>query len=278
MKKNIQNELIKYLTNINYYLKIINNSKLHKKILFPAGLLEWDNEEKKFYKITITKENKLENLLCIDNQKKTLVNNTLSFLKGNPANSVLLWGARGTGKSSLILSVYSYLKKKYSFSMIELKFFQIKYLSKIIRLLEKEKKKIIIFCDDFSFERSDESYIYFKNVIEGSIRNNPNILFYVTSNYRHLIRDDQVNSINTILEKENLENFTSLSDRFGIWLGFHTFKNEEYMKVIIHYAHLYQVKLELKKLKLKATEWSIARGSKSGREAKNFIKYIISVQ
>ena len=141
-------------------------------------------------------------------------------------------GSRGTGKSSLVLAIYNLFKDKYVFLMIEIKFFQIKYLPKILRNLEKIKEKIIIYCDDFSFEKNSEDFIIFKNTLEGSLRNNPNIIFYITSNYRHLISSMGNNNGQQTHKKDTSENLISLSDRFGIWLGFHNFDQEKFLKVV----------------------------------------------
>ena len=275
MKKDFQTEIIKSLKDINRNLEIIKKLKISSKISFTRGLLEWSEEENQFFKIDHEKNKNIKNLLFLENHKKTLINNSINFLGGKPANSVLLWGARGTGKSSLILSIYNMLIKRFSFSMIEIKFFQIKFLPKILRLIQNKKNKIIIFCDDFSFECDDEKFILFKNILEGSLRSNSNIIFYVTSNYRHIVRSNIENDVNGSHKKDTNENFTSLSDRFGIWLGFHSFSQEEYVKIVFSYAKLFGLSLSKKIIKKKAIEWAILRGSYSGREALNFIKFLL---
>ncbi len=275
MKKNFQTEIIRSLNDINKNLKIINKSETFTKKLLSDGLLEWSNEENQFFKIKHQDTNAFNNLLFLENQKNILINNTVQFLEGKPANSVLLWGARGTGKSSLVISAYNALIKKFSFSMIEIKFFQIEFMPRILRLLEKKKNKIIIFCDDFSFECNDEKFILYKNILEGSLRRNPNIIFYVTSNYRHLVRNNFNDNINGSHNKDTNENFISLSDRFGIWLGFHSFNKEEYIKIVFFYAKYFKLSLKPDLIKRKAIEWSILRGSNSGREAINFIKFLL---
>ena len=275
MKKNFQTEIIRSLNDINKNLKIINKSETFTKKLLSDGLLEWSNEENQFFKIKHQDTNAFNNLLFLENQKNILINNTLQFLKGKPSNSALLWGARGTGKSSLVISIYNALIKKFSFSMIEIKFFQIEFMPRILRLLEKKKNKIIIFCDDFSFECNDEKFILYKNILEGSLRRNPNIIFYVTSNYRHLVRNNFNDNINGSHNKDTNENFISLSDRFGIWLGFHSFNKEEYIKIVFFYAKYFKLSLKPDRIKRKAIQWSIFRGSNSGREAINFIKFLL---
>ena len=275
MKKNIQAEIIKSLNEINRSIVKLYKSQLLKKPTFGKGFLEWSNEEKNFFKINQERKLITNDLLYLDKHKNILIRNTTQFLKNQPANSALLWGARGTGKSSLVISVCNELKLNYSFSVVEIKFFQINFLPLILRRLEKEKEKIIIFCDDFSFEFNDEKFILFKNIIEGSLRNNTNIIFYVTSNFRHLVRDN-VNSKNNASNLKDInENITSLSDRFGIWLGFHSFSQKQYNEIVSFYANLFKLKIKDDKLKERADEWAILRGSNSGREALNLVKYLM---
>ena len=141
MKYNFQIEIMKFL---NKVLKITNfnkNSLFSTKEFLSNGLLEWDEDANKFIKININKKIELDSLFFIDDQKNVLINNTKHFLKGGPGNNAILWGSRGTGKSSLILAIYFFFKYKYDFTMVEIKFFQIKYLPKILRALENNKKK-----------------------------------------------------------------------------------------------------------------------------------------
>tara|TARA_Y100001936_G_C15523788_1_gene384159 strand:- start:52 stop:540 length:489 start_codon:yes stop_codon:yes gene_type:complete len=159
--------------------------------------------------------------------------------------------------------------------MIEIKFFQIECIPKILRLIDRDRKKIIIFCDDFSFECNDDKFILFKNTLEGSLRSNTNIIYYVTSNYRHLVRNNFHDNLNDTHNKDTNENLISLSDRFGIWLGFHSFSQEEYIKIVLFYAKQLKLKLKTEIIKKKAVEWSVLRGSYSGREALNFVKFLL---
>lgn len=275
MKKNIQAVIPKFLSKIKNNIQKMYQSCTFSKKKLQTGLFEWSNEKEKFFSIKQEKKKPFKNLLFLEDQYKTLIKNTKQFLNDKPANSVLLWGARGTGKSSLVLSLYDDLKEKFSFLMIEIKFFQINSLPKILRNLEKEKKKIIIFCDDFSFELKDEKFILFKNILEGSLRKNSNIVFYVTSNFRHLVREKFNNTNLDSQIKDFNENIISLSDRFGIWLGFHNFSLEQYMKIIFLYSNYYKLKTSKDIIRKKAIEWSIMRGSYSGREALNFVKYLM---
>ena len=275
MKKNIQAVIPKFLSKIKNNIEKMYQSSTFSKKKLQTGLFEWSNEKEKFFSIKQEKKKPFKNLLFLEDQYKTLIKNTKQFLNDKPANSVLLWGARGTGKSSLVLSLYDDLKENFSFLMIEIKFFQINSLPKILRNLEKEKKKIIIFCDDFSFELKDEKFILFKNILEGSLRKNSNIIFYVTSNFRHLVREKFNNTNLDSQIKDFNENIISLSDRFGIWLGFHNFSLDQYMKIIFLYSNYYKLNTSKDIIRKKAIEWSIMRGSYSGREALNFVKYLM---
>ncbi len=248
----------------------------NKKEILLEGLLEWDEEASSFLKIDSINSIELKNLFFIDNQKKILIDNTKYFLEEGAANNALMWGSRGTGKSSLVSATYNFFKDNHNFLMIEIKFFQIKYLPKIIRKLEKNKKKTIIYCDDFSFENTSENFIIFKNTLEGSLRRNPNIIFYVTSNYRHLVRNIEINNIQETRNKDINENLISLSDRFGIWLGFHNFDQKKFLKLVFYYVNIFKLDLEKKTIQEKAIEWALLRGSFSGREALNLVKFLKS--
>ena len=266
--KNVKKQFSKYLG------FIFNNIDFSKE--FHSDLLEWVDEENRFYKIKHDDKEISNNLLFQEENKKIITNNSINFLNGHAANNVLLWGARGTGKSSLVLSLYGELSKKYNFTMLEIKFSQIKYFPKIIRHIEKRNRKTFVFCDDFSFDCNDDNYILFKNTLEGSLRSHPDIIFYVTSNYRHLIKDNIEMDSNGTHSKDKIENFISLSDRFGIWLGFHNFSNQQFIKIVFSYCNLYNLKLDKEQIKKKALEWSVQRGSNSGREAVNLVRYLLA--
>ena len=276
MKSHFQYKKINFLNRV--FIKFRKSKKYADYNIKKSfqGLLEWDESIENFCKIEMVKSINLENLFFIENQKKVLIENTRYFLEGGSANNALLWGSRGTGKSSLVLAIYSFFKTKYNFVMIEVKFFQIKYLPKILRDLENTKKKIIIYCDDFSFDSNNESFIVFKNTLEGSLRKHNNIIFYVTSNYRHLVRNIENNNLHQANDKDNSENQISLSDRFGIWLGFHNFNQEKFLKVVFFYAGLLKLNLEKETIKARAVEWALLRGSYSGREAINLAKFLKS--
>ena len=256
----------------------INSSVIPKrKIKIPKGnLLEWDEVEEQFYKIAPNSIINSNMLINIEKQKKELLINTKKFCDGLPANNALLWGARGTGKSSLIYCIIKELNFKNKVSIIEIKNFQLKSLGKVIRIINSDKKKYIIYCDDLAFDFNDNNFLYFKSVLDGTLRKNSNCIFYVTSNYRHIVKSDPLVTENQIIQKENLESSTALSDRFGLWLGFPSFNEEIYLRIVINYKKIYNLKIQNSMLRKKALQWSILRGSFSGREASNFIKYMVS--
>ena len=253
-------------------VKLINKGVDCTKII-PEGIIEWDNIENKFYKIDNETHNYSFKLSHIDKQKNILLKNTMLFAAGKPSNNVLLWGARGTGKSSLVLNVYKTVLKTEKISLLEIKTNQIKYLGFIIRILSETNRKFILFCDDFSFTSNNEDFILFKNILDGSVSKNKNIIYYVTSNYRNIIKGSYSYQSDTMLRKqEKIEDETALSDRFGLWLGFERFNEEKYLDVVVKYCDLYDLKIEKNFLKKRALQWSLSRGSRSGREALNFVK------
>ncbi len=171
-----------------------------------------------------------------------------------------------------MLAVYKEISKKYNISLLEIKPNQIKLLNSIIRKLDTKKNRYIIFCDDFSFTSLDENFVLFKNLIDGTVSRKKNILYYVTSNYRSMIKESVSNKENTLKKQEIDEDEAALSDRFGLWLGFERFDKKKYLEVVNKYRKIYKIKISKNKLNEKAIQWSILRGSFSGREALNFIK------
>ena len=189
-----------------------------------------------------------------------------------PSNNALLWGARGTGKSSLIFSVFNYIKEKYNIALLEIKRNQLKYINSNFRQLNSIDKKIIIFFDDFSFASDSDEFIIFKNILDGAVSRNLNFLFYTTSNFRSIIQHNNKSNMNMIEQQEALDNETALSDRFGIWLGFEKFTNNQYLEIVNYYCLKFNIKNDKDLLTNKALSWSLNRGAKSGREAYHFVK------
>ena len=221
----------------------------------------------------------LSDLKCIDRQKIAIDRNTRQFLKGLPANHVLLWGPRGTGKSSLIKALMNEFRED-NLKFIEVEKQHLIDLPEIVQTLGKEDMRFIIFCDDLSFEADDPSYKAMKVVIDGSIASTPeNILIYATSNRRHLMPEymsENENSKmidNELHLSESVEEKISLSERFGLWQAFHPFSQDEYLLIVDYWLSKLNAPLSDKKIIHKAAlKWALEHGSRSGRSAYHFAR------
>ena len=210
-------------------------------------------------------------------QKTILLDNTVRFARGLPANNAMLWGARGMGKSSLVKAAHAAANaaRPGSLVLIEIHREDITGLPDLLRLLRGESQRCLIFCDDLSFEREDADYKALKSVLDGGIEGRPaNVLFYATSNRRHLMPRDMIENerATAINPSEATEEKVSLSDRFGPWVGFHNTDQETYFAMVEGYAAAYRLALPPEQLRAQAAEWSITRGARSGRVAWQFIQ------
>jgi hypothetical protein len=215
----------------------------------------------------------------IDTNRDTLVENTRRFADGLPANNALLWGARGMGKSSLVKATHAQInaarKGAARLALVEIHREEIATLPALLRALRGSKRRFLLFCDDLSFDRDDTSYKSLKAALEGGIEGRPaNVLFYATSNRRHLMPRDMMDNerATAINPGEAVEEKVSLSDRFGLWLGFHNCAQDDYLTMIDSYAAHFGLKMPREKLHARALEWSAARGARSGRVAWQFIQ------
>jgi predicted AAA+ superfamily ATPase len=215
----------------------------------------------------------------VQNQRDTLRDNTKRFADGLPANNALLWGARGMGKSSLVKAVHEEINRERKGAdrivLIEIHREDIDSLPLLLRILRKAERRIVLFCDDLSFDKDDTSYKSLKAALEGGIEGRPaNTIFYATSNRRHLMPRDLVdNERGTAINPgEAVEEKVSLSDRFGLWLGFHHCGQDEYLDMVQGYADFYKLKSSPEELRKRALAWSLARGGRSGRVAWQFIQ------
>ncbi len=219
---------------------------------------------------------KLDQLLGIENSKETLLFNTIQFANGFSANNALLWGARGMGKSSLVKAVhYENLDK--NLKLIEISREDLSSLSKLLRILRVSKERFIIFCDDLSFDNDDNNYKSLKAVLDGGVEGSPeNVIFYATSNRRHLMSRDMIeNEKSTAINpNEAVEEKISLSDRFGIWLGFHQCSQNDFFEMVLNYFEILQIKIPNEEILSEAVKWQQQRGARSGRVAWQFVKYI----
>ena len=216
----------------------------------------------------------------LDDRASRLLENTERFARGLPANNALLWGARGMGKSSLVKAVHAEVargKKKAepALKLVEIHREDIDSLPRCLAHLRAADCRFIVFCDDLSFAHDDTSYKSLKAVLEGGIEGRPeNVLFYATSNRRHLMpRDMMENERSTAINpSEAVEEKVSLSDRFGLWLGFHNASQDDFLEMVRGYAQYHGLRIKDEELVAEALEWSITRGGRSGRVAWQFIQ------
>ena len=213
----------------------------------------------------------------IEPQRDTLLANTTRFADSLPANNALLWGARGMGKSSLIKAVQAEVNEGRTdrLVLVEVHREDIDTLPQLLRILQKTARRVVLYCDDLSFDKDDTSYKSLKAALEGGIEGRPaNTIFYATSNRRHLMPRDLVdNEKGTAINPgEAVEEKVSLSDRFGLWLGFHHCGQDEYLSMIDGYAGFYHLKIEADELRRRALAWAMGRGGRSGRVAWQFIQ------
>ena len=217
-------------------------------------------------------------LLCgIDRVRDILLDNTRRFAAGFAANNVLLWGARGTGKSSLVKAAHATVngERPHALVLVEIHREDIASLPRLLALLRGSPRRCLLFCDDLSFDQHDAGYKSLKAVLEGGIEGRPdNVVLYATSNRRHLMPRDMIDNERStaINPAEAVEESVSLSDRFGLWLGFHSLDQETYQAIVRGYAAHYGLDLPAGQLAAEANEWSITRGSRSGRVAWQFIQ------
>jgi hypothetical protein len=213
----------------------------------------------------------------IDRVRDILLANTERFAAGLPANNVLLWGARGTGKSSLVKAAHAAVNSKHphALALVEIHREDIPSLPRLLALLREASRRCVLFCDDLSFDQHDTSYKSLKAVLEGGIEGRPsNVVLYATSNRRHLMPRDMIDNERStaVNPAEAVEEQVSMSDRFGLWLGFHNVDQPTYHAIVRGYAERYRLDLPAKQLEAEANEWSITRGSRSGRVAWQFIQ------
>ena len=240
----------------------------------------WKNETKSIQPIKSFKPLNLDLIIGVERQKNILLNNTRSFAEGNFTNNALLWGARGNGKSSLIKSVFhKIVSTNKNLKLIQLNknnIFDIEYIYSLLG--NYILYRFIIFIDDLSFEKIDSDYKIIKSTLDGSVRQRPtNILLYVSSNRRHLMPRDMIDNerSSAIHTDESVEEKISLSDRFGLWIGFHKLSQEDYLKIIRAYCNHYNINYD-DKIRKKGIQWSLQRGNRTGRTAWQYILNIAS--
>ena len=250
----------------NYFLK----EKLKQNSYFI-----WNSQKKNVQTIKKFKPLDLKLIIGVDNQKEILLKNTINFAEGNFTNNALLWGSRGNGKSTLIKSIFIKLSKSYkNLKLIQLNKNDIFDIESIYKKISKySKKRFIIFIDDLSFEKIDNEYKIIKSTLDGSIQNQPtNIILYVTSNRRHLMPRDMIENerSSAIHTDESVEEKISLSDRFGLWIGFHNLSQIDFIEIIKKYCEKFNLPFN-NQIEQEAIRWTLQRGNRTGRSGWQFI-------
>ena len=251
-------------------MKFLKNKKIFKDndffLLLPnlMEIVSWKQE----FKINF------DDILFVENQKKKLFENIKRFSTNHHSHNCFLWGARGMGKSSLIKYAVKKINNEVSskIKFIEILNSSLKYLPELIFFFKDLNYRFLIFIDDITLDNSQNEFKLFKSILDGSLlSNSQNVKFYVTSNLRHLsIKDPIGKNVDDITKKDNYSNIVSLSDRFGIRLGFFENNKENYLKIVEHYAKINGISLK-KELIDRASEWSLEKGNFSGRTAYQFI-------
>jgi predicted AAA+ superfamily ATPase len=245
-----------------------------------ADAFVWHPEGRRLTPVPRVNRVHMSLLKGIDRVRDTLVENTERFARGLPANNALLWGARGMGKSSLVKAVHAAIAATLDpaqggLKLVEIHREDIESLPELMAILRAARPRFIMFCDDLSFDAADTSYKSLKAVLEGGIEGRPdNVIFYATSNRRHLMpREMMENERSTAINPgEAVEERVSLSDRFGLWLGFHRCSQDEYLAMVEGYVGHYGIPLDPEAMRREALEWATTRGARSGRVAWQYVQ------
>ena len=241
----------------------------------PAAAYVWNRSKRRL--TPVRKVNRVDlRLLCgIDHQRDTLLSNTIAFVRGFPANNALLWGARGTGKSSLVKAVHGTVTERgMDCALVEIHREDIDDLPFLMNFLSAVDRRFIVFTDDLTFDHGDSSYKSLKAALDGGVEGRPeNVIFYATSNRRHLmprqmIENERSTAINP---SEGVEESVSLSDRFGLWVGFHSIDQDTFFDIIDGYVAHFGINTNKVDVRREALAWSMERGARSGRVAWQFI-------
>jgi uncharacterized protein len=275
--ENLLKRLDSLLNRIDPFIPVLPESTNE----FSGGAFRWQSygHTGLFHKINQPAKIELEDLQCIDRQKEQIDRNTQQFLANLPANNVLLWGPKGTGKSSLIKALLSEYQDK-GLNLIEVERKDLGHLRNIIEQLSDKNGHFILYCDDLSFEADDPSYKAIKVILDGSLSNTPeNILIYATSNRRHLIPEFMSDNVASqtiqgdLHLSESIEEKISLSERFGIWLAFHPFNQDQYLEIVDYWLNKLDFASKDIEIVHKASlKWALEHGSRSGRSAWQFAR------
>jgi len=270
-------QLLPLLTRIADALERLAPAAAAPVDLARADAFVWHAEGQRLTAVPEVSRVDLALLAGIERQRDTLLENTRRFAAGLPANNALLWGARGMGKSSLVKAIHAAVNDEdgAKLALVEIHREDLASLPVLLHELRNAARRVILFCDDLSFDGGDTSYKALKAVLEGGIEGRPaNVIFYATSNRRHLLSRDMIeNERSTAINPgETVEEKVSLSDRFGLWLGFHACDQATFFAMVEGYAKSYRLDVPAEELQARANEWSVTRGSRSGRVAWQFIQ------
>jgi len=245
--------------------------------LSSADAFVWEADRSELRPVSKVAAVSLDLLVSIDRVRDILKSNTERFAAGKPANNALLWGARGMGKSSLVKAIHQTinLERPGSLALIEIHREDIESLPSLLKILEVNDRRCLLFCDDLSFDAGESSYKSLKAVLEGGLEGRPdNVLFYATSNRRHLMPRDMIENerATAIHPGEAVEEKVSLSDRFGLWLGFHPCSQDDYLAMVKGYCQDLDIQVDDDELRQDALEWATTRGARSGRVAWQYVQ------
>ncbi|MEL6678358.1 MAG: ATP-binding protein [Pseudomonadota bacterium] len=262
------------LTRIAEALERISPPPQPDPVFSDADAFVWQTEPDRLVPVPQVNRVALDLLVGIDRARDTLLANTVQFAKGLPANNVLLWGARGMGKSSLVKAAHAEALGAGALKLVEIHREDLPSIGRLLNLLRGRAERFLLFCDDLSFDHDDSHYKSLKAVLDGGIEGRPaNVVFYATSNRRHLMPRDMIENerSSAINPSEAVEEKVSLSDRFGLWLGFHPCSQDAYLEMIRGYCDAHGIAIGDEDLRAEAVEWTRTRGARSGRVAWQFV-------
>jgi len=252
-------------------LERLSPPPLHAPELAAADAFVWHVSPDRLSPVRRVNRVDLSLLIGVNRSRDTLLENTLQFARGLPANNALLWGARGMGKSSLVKAIHAeVIARGHTLKLVEVQREDLPSIARLLNLLRDSAQRFVLFCDDLSFSHDDQHYKSLKAVLDGGIEGRPdNVVFYATSNRRHLMPRDMIENerSSAISPSEAVEEKVSLSDRFGLWLGFHPCTQDEYLEMITGYCAAHGVEVAPDTLRAEAIEWQATRGGRSGRVA-----------
>lgn len=275
-----QHVLEPFLTRIAVVLERMAPRRPAKPDFEAADAFVWSARRKELQPVQKVNRVPIELLVGIDDVRNQLVSNTERFAKGLPANNALLWGARGMGKSSLVKAAHAAInagiaKGQPRLKLVEIHREDIDSLPALLGTMRDSNHRFLVFCDDLSFDSGETSYKSLKAVLEGGLEGRPeNVLFYATSNRRHLMPREMIDNerATAINPGEAIEEKVSLSDRFGLWLGYHKCSQDEYLAMVHAYAGHFGLDHPKAEIEREALEWSTTRGSRAGRTAWQYIQ------